>query len=159
MIFSGELRQAIACHYGSNNGCYGKSERPSRSLLKENPTLGQFSQIQSCGLRRHSSQSSHMHSSSFSPHSSQREQLQCSSSFLQSLQYSQLQSADFSSQFSQVPQVQALLGRAQSSQILSIGSIFYLIRGGGGCVGDVLSSNKSRLLRRLLLLAGYQGKP
>ena len=26
MIFSGELRQAIACHYGSNNGCYGKSD-------------------------------------------------------------------------------------------------------------------------------------
>ena len=24
--FSGELRQAIACHYGSNNGCYGKSD-------------------------------------------------------------------------------------------------------------------------------------
>jgi hypothetical protein len=24
MIFSGELRQAIACHYGSKNGCYGK---------------------------------------------------------------------------------------------------------------------------------------
>lgn len=94
--------------------------------MKESSTLGQFSQIQSCGLRRHSSHSSQLHSSSFSPHSSQREQLQCSSKLPQSLQRSQTQSASFSSQSSQKPQVQALAGRAQTPQILSIGSIFYL---------------------------------
>jgi hypothetical protein len=30
--FSGELRQAIACHYGSNNGCYGKIGRYKKAL-------------------------------------------------------------------------------------------------------------------------------